>query len=64
MKRKKKFVDEASSVEYVLSFFFLIMKMMSHYFTINLCRNVDLSIFLNFRCFEAGGLVRYFNQKT
>lgn len=28
---------------------------MSHYFTINLCRNVDLSIFLNFRCFEAGG---------
>lgn len=64
MKRKKKFVDEASSVEYVLSFFFLIMKMMSHYFTINLCRNVDLSIFPNFRCFEAGGLVRYFNQKT
>lgn len=64
MKREKKFVDEASSVEYVLSFFFLIMKMMSHYFTINLCRNVDLSIFLNFRCFEAGGLVRYFNQKT
>lgn len=64
MKRKKKFVDEASSVEYVLSFFFLIMKMMSHCFTINLCRNVDLSIFLNFRCFEAGGLVRYFNQKT
>lgn len=28
---------------------------MSHCFTINLCRNVDLSIFLNFRCFEAGG---------
>lgn len=63
MKRKKKFVDEASSVEYVWSFF-LIMKMMSHYFTINLCHNVDLSIFPNLRCFEAGGLVRYFNQKT
>lgn len=63
MKRKKKVVDEASSVEYVLSFF-LIMKMMSHCFTINLCRNVDLSIFPNFRCFEAAGLVRYFNQKT
>lgn len=63
MKRGKKFVHEASSVEYVLSFF-KIMKMMSHYFTINLCHNVDLSISLNLRCFEAGGLIRYFNQKT